>query len=120
MKNKEETGHFSFFFFETYFNRFFENIKNHLKHSLVPWETVRQFGRHRRILNLQTELRYISLKVCCPFTTERAYQGFITYFDFIETQIKTMMAKQLNCSEKGRKASRLKRLRNRDEQKSVL
>ena len=39
------------------------------------------------------------------------------YFDLIETQTKATMAKQLNCFEKGRKASRLKHLRNRDGQK---
>ena len=58
-----------------------------------------------------------------PFITERAYQGFITslYFDLIETQIKTRMAKQLyNCFEKDQKAIRLKRLPNRDDQKEKV
>ena len=55
-----------------------------------------------------------------PFITERTYQGFISslYFDLIETQVKATMAKQIyNCFEKDRKSSRLKRLRNRDDQK---
>ena len=105
-KKKEEAGQFFHFFFGIYFNCFFENIKNNI-------------GSHRRILNFQTEL---SLKVYCPLTAEQAYQGFITlYIDLAETQIhsqiKTTMAKQLHCFEKDRKASRLKRLRNRYDQK---
>ena len=100
------SGAFFLFFLEFTATAFFENIKNNI-------------GPHHRIPNFQTEL---SLKVCCPLTTERAYQGFITlYIDLAETQIhsqiKTTMAKQLHCFEKDRKASRLKHLRNRYDQK---
>ena len=70
---------------------------------------------------LTSKLSYRS-KFAVHSQQNRAYQGFITlYIDLVETQIhsqiKTTMAKQLHCFEKDRKASRLKRLRNRCDQK---
>ena len=81
-------------------------------------ENVRQFAPHRQIFNFQTELRYRS-----KFAVHSQQMGMprfyclTVYFDLIETQIKATVAKQLNCYEKGQKASRLKCLRNRDGQK---
>ena len=64
-------------------------------------------------LKKKEEVGYFFKRIYLRIKTE----VFITlYFDLIKTQIKTMMAKQLDSFEKAQKASRLKRLHNRDGQ----
>ena len=69
---------FLLFFFEIYFNRFSENIKDNLKHSLVQCETVRQFGPHRRILHFQTEQRY-----CSKYASIHNRTGISRFYKFL-------------------------------------
>ena len=107
-----EAGHF-FFFLNLLQPGFFENIKNKLNHSLVQSETVRQLAPYRQILHMQTEQRYRS-----KLAVHSQHNGHTNlYLDLNETQIKTTLAKQLNSFANGRNAGRLKRLRNRDDQK---